>query len=119
MFQIQIDLLKQLDLNKKFGLYQMDLGLVVHCIIALGIYLQPELVVVEEEVGYKDAGTVPGWTKVIVMVVFLVLVEDEVQIEMVLAENYFETKYVSCQIIWTGLVVLWEKAQVQRDRRLG
>ena len=33
---------------------------------------------VEEEVGYKDEDAVPGWTKVIGKVVFLVLVEDEV-----------------------------------------
>ena len=79
LFQIQMDILKRLDLNKKFSLYRMDLGLVVHCIVALGIYLLPESVLVEEEVGYKDAVAVPGWTKVIIAkVVFLVLVEDEV-----------------------------------------
>ena len=72
LFQIQMDLLKQLDLNQKFGLYRMDMGLFVHCIIALGIYLWPELV------GYKEAVAVLGWTKVVEKVVFLVLVEDEV-----------------------------------------
>ena len=78
MFQIQMDPLKRLDLNQKFGLYQMDLGLFVHCIVALGIYLWPELVLVEEEVGYKEVVAVLGLTKVVEKVVFLVLVEDEV-----------------------------------------
>ena len=52
MFHIQMDLLKQLDLNKKFGLYRMDLGLFVYCIVALGIYLWPELM------GYKETRTI-------------------------------------------------------------
>ena len=78
MFQIQMDHLKRLYLNQKFGLYQMDLGLFVHCIVALGIYLWPELVLVKEEVGYKEVVAVLGLTKVVEKVVFLVLVEDEV-----------------------------------------
>ena len=78
MFQIQMDPLKRLDLNQKFGLYQMDLGLFVHCIAALGIYLWPELVLVEEEVGYKEVVVVLGLTKVVEKVVFMVLVKDEV-----------------------------------------
>ena len=40
--------------------------------------LWPELVLVEEEVGYKETVVVLGWTKVVEKVVFLVLVEDEV-----------------------------------------
>ena len=78
LFQIQMDPLKWLDLNQKFGLYRMDLGLFVHCIVELGIYLWPESVLVEEEVVYKEVVTVLGLTKVVEKVVFLVLVEDEV-----------------------------------------
>ena len=83
LFQIRIDLLKRLDLNQKFGLYQMyqmELGSSVHCIVALGIYLWPELVLVKEEVGYKEVVAVLGLTKVVEKVVYLVLVEDEVWI---------------------------------------
>ena len=54
------------------------MGLFVHCIVALGIYLWPELVSAEEEMGYKEAVAVLGWRKVVEKVVFLVLVEDEV-----------------------------------------
>ena len=78
LFQIQMDLLNRLDLNKKFGLYRMDKRLFVHCIVALRIYLWPELVLVEEEVGYKEVVVVLGLTKVVKKVVYLVLVEDEV-----------------------------------------
>ncbi|KAH9658282.1 hypothetical protein KPL70_023425 [Citrus sinensis] len=70
MFQIQMDHLKRLYLNQKFGLYQMDLGLFVHCIVALGIYLWPELVLVEEEVGYKEVVVVLGLKKVVEKVVW-------------------------------------------------
>ena len=89
LFQIQMNLLKRLDLNKKFGLYRMDLGLFGHCIVTLGIYLWPELVLVEEEVGDKEVVVVLRLTKVVGKVVYRVLVEDEVWIEMVLAEDYF------------------------------
>ena len=53
MFHIQMYRLKRLDWNKKFGLYRMGLGLSMHYIVALVIYLWPELVLVEEEVGYR------------------------------------------------------------------
>ena len=53
LFQIQMNRLKRLDWNKKFGLYWMGLGLFVHYIVALVIYLWPEWVLVKEEVGYR------------------------------------------------------------------
>ena len=79
-FQIQMNLLKRLDLNQKCGLYRIDLGLFVHCIVALGIYLWPELVLVEEEVGYKEVVAILGLPKVVEKVVHRVLVKDEVWI---------------------------------------
>ena len=76
--QIQMNRLKWLDLNQKFGMYRMGLGLSVHYIVAWVIYLWPESVLVEEELGDREASVVLRWTKVVKRVVFLVLVEDEV-----------------------------------------